>query len=805
MNYNRPEDLFFDAFANTRGAEPFRFDDIAVGAIMLYCRRMGLWCVFDISNPYEAHLSIQGGSIEDDPILSNLKEFIASNRVSKTMIHLWQNLSSLGNEEFIPNYPQYVDSYFRVIANFMGRRGSVDYIQPGSVTRLIAYFLRKANVNSIYNPFAGLCSYPIHMGKDCSFFAQEINPTTLALAKIRLHANGLNPDNVVLQDSILNWDNKRYDAIVASVPFGLLISPETRRRYGISANVVEDLFFMRSLGMSDGSEEWTTPNKIVATIVPQSFGYKSSSFSIRKTMCDKGCLDTVIELPEGIFPNTSVATSIIILSFTERKKEVRFVNASEFLRAGNTKVRRLDWERAISVIEQNDPQYVKTVSYRDLFSQDVILNSDNYLPATFKCEEGHSVQRLGDLMERVPESRIEYPETIYCIPEEAFTNKVLDIVHPKKDVIKVTEVTSGYRVTGPCILFIVKDRQILTYLHSDRTTVAVDRRVFAFKVVSEAVTPEYIASLLVMDPIFRRQMTQSSLYRNSGAVRYLLNRRIVIADLSGQETFLKWYETKESAEINSLRAAEDARYQINKAGGDIAHMLGSVFKKQNELIGELQFISPNSEKYPGYVTSLIDTAQYINRVITAVGKDLAKAKINLKKVNISDAVEDYVRAWGNFSGLEDFSLITQDQTEHDVILKLDILFFKIMMDTLIDNAWRHGFDKGHYTAEGGNKIAIRLSPIVLNGQHFLLLSVMNNGYPLGENYTVRDYIERGNYRGNSGRTGLGGNHVYTVIHRHEGYLSLNSERDWNFVVDLLFPIESSKSTIFNTEYDGEYI
>lgn len=805
MTFNRPEDLFYDAFANTRGAEPFRFDDIIVGAIMLYCRRVGLWCIFDITNPYEVHLSIQGGTIEDDPILSNLKECIASNRVSKTMIHLWQNLSSVEYDEFLSNYPQYVDSYFRVIANFMGRRGSVDYIQPSSVTRLIAYFLRKASVSSIYNPFAGLCSYPIHMGEDCSFFAQEINPTTLALAKIRLHANGLNPDDVVLQDSILNWDHKRYDAIVASVPFGLLIPPETRRKNGISATVVEDLFFMRSLGMSDGTEEWAIPRKIVATIVPQSFGYKSSSFSIRKTMCDKGCLDTVIELPEGIFPNTSVATSIIILSFVERKKDVRFVNASEFLRAGYSKVRRLDWERVISVIEQNDPQYVKTVSYRDLFSQDCILNSDNYLPASFKCEEGHSIHKLGDLIKRIPESRIEYPEDLYCIPDQAFTNKVLDIVHPKTDVLKVAEVSSGYRVTGPCILFIVKDRQILTYIHSEKTTVAVERRVFAFKVASDTITPEYLASLLVMDPIFRRQITQSSLYRNSAAVRYILNRRIVIADLSGQEAFLKWYVEKESAEINSLRAAEDARYQINKAGSDIAHMLGSVFKKQNELIGELQFISPNSEKYPSYVTSLIDTAQYINRVITVVGKDLSKAKLNRKKVNISAAVEDYVRAWGNFSGLEDFSLITQDQTDHDVILRLDILFFKIMLDTLIDNAWRHGFDKGHYTAEGGNKIAIRLSPIVLNGEHFLMLSVMNNGYTLDENYTVRDYIERGNYRGNSGRTGLGGNHVYTVIHRHEGYLSLNSERDWSFVVDLFFPIESSESTIFDTEYDGEYL
>lgn len=805
MITQRPIDFVFDVLSKTRGSESLRMDDVVACSALLYCRQRDISYSITKLNQYHSYFSIDINHRFSDSTIIALNNVLKENRLSDIVVEFDHALRSLDDNYLRDYYSELVDSFFRVIANIFGKRGSVDYIQPSSVTKLITYFLRRENVASIYNPFAGLCSYPIALGKDGSFFAQEVNSLTLALAKIRLHAYGLNPDNVVCEDSILNWDDKGAEAIVASVPFGLLIEPSLRRRHHISSSVVEDYFFFRSMGLGDDGACGSSHKKLVATIVPQSFSFRSNSLSIREEMCARGCLDTIIELPEGIFPNTSIATSIVILSFMKKKEQVRFVNAREALLEQSPKLRRLDWEKVVSYLENDDPDYVKYVSYEDLQSQEYILNGDNYMPASFIPEKGNQVIRLVDLLARVPESRIEHPVPVKCLPEEFFSNKVLDIEHPRTDALKVQEISSGISVTGPCILFMLKDRQVVAYVHSTQTTISIPRRAFAFKVVSDEVSPEYLTAKLVNDDIFRRQLMTIPVLRNSGAARFLLNRNIVIPDSQGQDLYLKFYETKESTELSQLRAAEDARYQINKAGSDIAHMLGSVFKKQNELISEIPFLKPGTEKYQSYVTSLIDTAQYINRVITAVGKDLAKAKINLKKISISEVIADYVRAWGNYSGLEDFTLITQDLTQGDVILKMDILFLRIMLDTLIDNAWRHGFDKGIFQAEEGNKIAIRLAPVILDRKRYIVLSVMNNGHPLSDGYTVKDYIERGNYRGNAGRTGLGGHHVYTIAQRHEGHISLNSEHDWSFVVDVLLPIESPGSTVFNTEYDGEYV
>lgn len=796
----KTDEAIIKSFAKTNTDASLPVYSVVASAFLMYCRRMHLDFSFEDAGSDLVKINITGGIDPSDPVIGCLHGFFDDKIFSRALTFTWQKLSEKDEEEFISNYPTSIDVFFRTLSYYYGKKGSIEYIQPDRVTRVLSYFMRQHGVSSLYNPFAGLCSYPISMGEKCTFYAQEINLATLALAKIRLHAYGLDPRNVVLEDSILNWDDKGFDAIVASVPFGLQISSEYRRKYDLTARTVEDLFFERSL-----DDRNPLPKKMAATIVPDSFCYRSSSISFRKKMCDLGCLDTVIALPEGILPYTSVSATIIILSFESKKKEVRFVNAKGFLKDFDSKSRILDSKRIISVIENSDEQYVKVVPYSELYDQGCILNSDNYISSATSSKEGSEVRRLGDLITRVRLSRITHTEEMYYVPEEAFTNKVLDIVHPRTDSLERMEMGAGYIVTGPCILFLTKGRSLYTYLHLTNDTIAVEKRVYAFRVISNDISPQYIATVLIQDEVFRRQALQPSTHNYSHIIDYMLNRNLVVHDLAGQEAFLKEQEAKESAEINIQRAAEDARYQLNKAGSDIAHMLGTVFKKQKEIIREFQYIEPGTDKYQGNVISLIDTAQYVNRVITAVGKDLAKAKINLKSALISSEVEDYVRAWGNFNGSSDFSLIIQDLTNHDVAVKMDTLFFRILMDTLIDNAWRHGFEQGNYNAENGNMIAVRISPVLLEEKQFLLLSVMNNGRPLDEHYKVKDYIERGNFKGDSGRTGLGGNHVYTITKRHNGFFALSSEQDWSFVADILLPVNNPGNTLFNTEYDGEYV
>ena len=806
-----PEEVFLAVFQKAKGTVSLRMDDVLAGAIFLYCRRKGIHCdaaatrVQDRDVLYALKLSPE--VIASDGILSGLGNTLSKILFSSVILDYENVLWQISDEDFATGYSRFVDSFLQMVSLFVGRQENVDYIQPISVTKIIEFFMKKAGVKSIYNPYAGLCSYPIAMGANCDFYAQEFNEMTLALAKIRLHSYGLDPAKIEQGNSITNWkaNASSYDAIVASVPFGMMIPREGRQRQNRLPNVVEDLFFYRAMGKDDTSDNHTYPNKLVSTIVPMAFTSRPASFRLREQMCKDGTLEYVISLPEGIFAHTSIRTSIIILSPSEKHDSVKFVDATSFINDDELKRRRLDWERVISIIEKGDVRFIKTVSYEELSQQEYILNGDCYLPSSTKCDDEHFIAHLSDILERIPDSRITSSVFERQVPVEAFSRSVLNILHPRTDLITKGFIDSGYSVSEPCILFLVKERQVLAYLHKSNTAIAVNRRTFAFRVKSNQVSPEYITLFLLRDPVFCQNIIDSTAWVTGGAARHMLLRSVVLMKPEDQIKRLQSEEKKESAELAMLHAAEESLYGIRKAGSDIAHILATPFQRQNRIIRSLSTLEPGSDKYVRRVTSLIDVCQYIRRMTIAIGGDLRTATFHPQDIAISHEVADYVRAWGNFDNSDDYKVIIQDETKGDIHLNADPIMLWIAFDTLLENAYRHGFRDGNYTVPEGNLVSMRITPVLIEDKPFVQISVMNNGLKAPDGYTIEDFKTRGNFVGDSGHTGLGGNHVYTIAHRLGGFIAYRTEMNWPFIIDILLPVEGDCSTKFNTRYEETFV
>ncbi|MDE7025156.1 MAG: hypothetical protein K2O88_04655 [Paramuribaculum sp.] len=73
------------------------------------------------------------------------------------------------------------------------------------------------------------------------------------------------------------------------------------------------------------------------------------------------------------------------------------------------------------------------------------------------------------------------------------------------------------------------------------------------------------------------------------------------------------------------------------------------------------------------------------------------------------------------------------------------------------------------------------------GKPFICISVANNGLPFPDSFTIEDYIKRGKHGGKSGKTGLGGYHVYSIVKKMGGYINLSSNADGDTVIELLIP------------------
>lgn len=84
------------------------------------------------------------------------------------------------------------------------------------------------------------------------------------------------------------------------------------------------------------------------------------------------------------------------------------------------------------------------------------------------------------------------------------------------------------------------------------------------------------------------------------------------------------------------------------------------------------------------------------------------------------------------------------------------------------------------------------------------MAIANNGDPFNEDFTVEDFISRGRFTSDTGRSGLGGYQIYAIVKGHDGYLNIDSNLDWNVIINILLPIETDKSSKLK-EYEEKYI
>ena len=162
---------------------------------------------------------------------------------------------------------------------------------------------------------------------------------------------------------------------------------------------------------------------------------------------------------------------------------------------------------------------------------------------------------------------------------------------------------------------------------------------------------------------------------------------------------------------------------------------------------------------------------------------------------------EYISSWKNFAGGVFEMQVERSESNYQMKVNADKDCLLMLMDTLTNNAKRHGFE-GIWKPE--NIVNISLQHVKYNDKACLLVSMSNNGHPLKEGFTIYDYITRGRFDGDSGHTGLGGNHVYTIMKRHGGWLNLRNDKSWNFIIDMIFPIQGSLMVDFN-DYEYEAI
>ena len=249
--------------------------------------------------------------------------------------------------------------------------------------------------------------------------------------------------------------------------------------------------------------------------------------------------------------------------------------------------------------------------------------------------------------------------------------------------------------------------------------------------------------------------------------KYVFSLRSELPSLPKQREKIAEFRAEEKY-LDDIVASKE-RKMLKKTSSDLIHMLGTPYIRINNALDLLsQDVDDEGKSRISYIR---DNFGYIKRLIEMNGANFNDYPMD--KINIVDFLERYIRGWENY-GSKTFSIEFYCDSDFEVenTILANETALAIMMDCLLDNANRHGF---HKTKSPDNKVKIRLDQTTLGNKPAVIIAVGNNGKPMPKDFSIDDYITSGKFGIDTGRSGLGGSHVYKIVSSMDGTLDFISE------------------------------
>lgn len=272
-----------------------------------------------------------------------------------------------------------------------GPNGTTNMETPESIVLLVEKLLGSVHSKDVAEVCCGYARFSMAVAEkqpesiDCI----DINSNYLDVLKIRNKLMGNNV-NVIAKD-VFDLSNleKRYDFVFSNYPLGVRLH-----------NNLKVEAFVKNIPGSprilSNSSDWVyntllakilKPNGKAVALMSSGSTRNSTSVNWREWFLEKGLIETIISLPGGILPTTSISTVLIVLSAGNHS--VRMIDASNLGRDGRRQrsFNDADIETIISEIA-SDSDNSKLVSYEEIKENGFDLYPKTYIEGnlSFKHE-----------------------------------------------------------------------------------------------------------------------------------------------------------------------------------------------------------------------------------------------------------------------------------------------------------------------------------------------------------------------------------------------------------------------------------
>lgn len=707
-------------------------------------------------------------------------------------------LVGLPFEHFMELCPRIFD---RLCELYYSRNRVNEFWQPVGLSKFVCSLLKEEKCESIYNPFSGLCSYSVFMDEDVYYRGQEKDFESFQIAQLRLDAYD-KANSAVYNEDVVSELEGHFDAVVATPPFGGYFVNESD---GKKRGTYYDLFLSRSLG-SDAS--------LYIGIVPIGFLFSDSHKSLRKELCAHRMVDAIISLPSGVFhPYTEAQSAIVILRPKSKCDRIVFLDAEDCFDIEN---HELDYEKLLRAFKEAKHNPNQSAPIEDVEVMDYDLTPVGY--QMLQVDEKtfvYSVVKIGEVVCREEGNTDIYANGNYVVRQNVlddndFSDNLLRL-YSYKDVNREIETTVDYqKISGSHLVVTKRKNELLCYYHKGDTSFYVAPYHLVLRIDETRINPYILAYFLLYHPVVKSYVlrlfngdvkdvaafrSQEILEKLNSSVRLrfagkdlnkFFNLKLGLGDMRSQDFFVNSFLSQQKQLREKEIQAERERWGIRETTSDIVHMLGRPFAKQQNIIGFLKSHQPTDAGYEDAVVALADVSNFIRRLVTSVGGDFSKYDYQKEDVDLSTFVKEYVRSWNNFA-VKDFGLEVEGRIGDNTLVSVDKDTMMILLDAALDNAWRHGFKK---RKNDGNMVCISMSVVDWDGKLYVDMQIGNNGVAIESGLSNEVFVSKGRFSKGTGRTGLGGNHIYQIVKKHDGFLSVSGGGRWSFCLDILLPVKS---------------
>ena len=682
------------------------------------------------------------------------------------------------NQFIQDNYQDIIEHIISFYSSRGGRYAGITNT-PLEIATLMASLIEDCHPIKVYDPCAGLCTFSLRQGiKDIPFVGQEIMPFTKVLADVRLDAAEKNA-TIFNEDSTLEWrDNDGCDVLASELPFGVRLHdvPKDRNR----PKLLEDYILYKFI---------KTPSlKRAVLMVSMGTCWRRDNFDIRKTLCEKNWVESVIKMPAGILPNAGVSTAIVVLNKERNTKDIKFVLADDcIINSGRTRL--LDYQSVIERIEGRDEKQSASVSVGITFEKDCTLDPSAYVQERIEVLPGQKIVKFSSLATKDRGVR-RFDETKGRVLQPEHMCESIAEMHTRNITIEIVDLTkSAYvKICSKGLIFNVRADRF--FIKTDEEPLFISPNYSCFTVLEDKCLPEYLADCVVNAKRFRE-----SALMGQGMPRIDWENLLIpiYENLESQKQIVQRIYRQEQ---NELKKKLESLQLLSGKSSDLIHNLGITFTKISAGIGKLLKDGSNET-----IEGLNDNVQFALRQINSTGTDFAFVQPELEKVNVYDTLMRYVKGWENF-GYKTFDILPiKMEVSDDTKVEIDTTLFYTLLDCIFINAHQHGFNKRENSE---NKVLIEVEGVAYKEDNYIRIGISNNGNPLPDNFSVRDFVARGVVGINSSQDGIGGDHVCKIAHHFGGFISIDDDSEW-LTFNVLLPVYITSNDTKYIEYECECV